>query len=387
MDIKQLMTDRAKLLGDARSLIEAAAAADRDFSADEQRSHDELIAKADRLQATIEREQALAQRENSLQGRGAAKPDAGAPAYLKSGRGDSEQRATAHYLRTGDVGALGRIEQRASNDTDMNVTTSADGGYAVPTGLADSITAKRSEMAIYKKIGVVDIPGIGTTVNAPVDNGTANEFVSTSEAGSFDRDAPVLGQKAMTLVLYSKKIQLSVQLLADEDAKLLDFVTNYVARALSFTENKLLVTEALASGTTSALGAAAAATVTDIPKLYYAMGDEYGDNLAWIMKRATQGAYMTLTGNNFQLAGTPPGSGPGLWGQPVYNSSAVPAIGTGLKSLILLNGNFVGRREGVLTFLRDPYSSAGTGQVNLWFYTRLVYKVLVADAVQYGTHP
>jgi hypothetical protein len=40
-----------------------------------------------------------------------------------------------------------------------------------------------------------------------------------------------------------------------------------------------------------------------------------------------------------------------------------------------------------LTFLRDPFSAAGSGQVNLYYYFRAVYKVLLPAAVLYGKHP
>lgn len=40
-----------------------------------------------------------------------------------------------------------------------------------------------------------------------------------------------------------------------------------------------------------------------------------------------------------------------------------------------------------MTFLRDPYSAAATGQVNLFYYFRVVFKVLLAEAVLYGKHP
>jgi hypothetical protein len=42
---------------------------------------------------------------------------------------------------------------KASNDTDMNVGTSADGGYAVPTGHYNGIIARLDEAALYGKLG------------------------------------------------------------------------------------------------------------------------------------------------------------------------------------------------------------------------------------------
>ena len=135
---------------------------------------------------------------------------------------------------------------------------------------------------------MLDIPGKGTTVDVPVDNGTTNEFVSTGEGVAFDRDAPALSKKSLTLVKYTKKLQLSYELLEDEDTKVENWLAGYVGRALAKTHNSLLVAEALVTGTTFALGAAAAATATDIPGLIYALPDGYQDNAAFVTRRATE---------------------------------------------------------------------------------------------------
>jgi HK97 family phage major capsid protein len=66
----------------------------------------------------------------------------------------------------------------------------------------------------------------------------------------------------------------------------------------------------------------------------------------------------------------------------------MPDIGAGLKSLVFGNFGFVGMRLAPdMTVLRDPYSKAGNGQVVFHYYFRTVYKVLIAEALQYGTHP
>ena len=75
-------------------------------------------------------------------------------------------------------------------------------------------------------------------------------------------------------------------------------------------------------------------------------------------------------------------------GYPVYNSSYGSAIAASAKSLIFGNFRYMGMREAPgLTFLRDPYTLAGKGQVRLLYYFRTVYKTLQAEAIQYATHP
>ena len=388
MTAQELMQKRAALIAEAKAI-----AALPELNDEKRAEFDAKMKEADVLKGDIARATAVETEDAALDesaGTRAAKAYAPtAPALnLKTKRGDTESRAFLHYLRTGDRSRELGSEQRASNDTDMNIGTAADGGVLVPTGLYQGIIAKRVETEIGPKVGVLDIPGKGTTVDVPVDNGTTNEFVSTGEGVAFDRDAPALGKKSLTLVKYTKKLQLSYELLEDEDTKVENWLAGYVGRALAKTHNSLLVAEALATGTTFALGAAAAATATDIPGLIYALPDGYQDNAAFVTRRATEGAYRALTGNNFQFTATPTGPINTMFGYPIYNSSYPAAIGTTNKSIYFGNWSLMLKREAPgLTVLRDMYSSAGTGQINLWYYVRTVYKLSVAEAIRYGTHP
>lgn len=297
-----------------------------------------------------------------------------------------ELQAIRSYIKDADPRAyLSWFHEavKASNATDMNITTPADGGYAVPVGHYQRIIAKRDEIALDTRVGVMPIPGKGTTVNVPVEAGVANIFVSTAEAAPFDLDAPVLGQKPMTLVKYTKKLQLSIELIEDEDSQLMPFLEDYVGRAAALTYNSALMTKVLAGGTVVPLAGVAADEV-HIPQMVYAMPDEYADGAVWVMRRATEGGYRGLAGDNWQFAPTPPfnTSQTALWGYPVYHSQFAAAIAASAKIMVLGNFSYVGKRQvNQITFLRDPYSSANTGQVNLFYYIRFVYEVLQAAPV------
>lgn len=382
MNVRELLSRRAALLGQARALIERADT-DVNWSEDDEKSYQALMSEADQIEREITRRSDLEKRLHF---------DFASTLPANSGPGDEQRKrdevsALALYIRRGDSSGL--MDLRASsNATDMNIGTPADGGYAVPTGHYNGIIAKRDAASLVGVLGCLRIPGVGTTVNVPIDAGTANSFVSTSEASSFDLDAPVLGQAAMTLVKYTKKVQLSDELLNDEDSNLIAFLNDYVGRAAGLTYNSLLFTEVLANGTSVALGAASAATSGDPETLVYSLKGEYSDGAAFVMSRATEGAYRKLTDNSFLYQPTPAGAIRSLAGFPVYNSEALAAIGAGNKSVAFGNFGFVGYREGpAMTFLRDPYSAASTGQVNLYYYFRVVFKVLIAEAVLYGRHP
>ena len=327
-----------------------------------------------------------------------------APAYIRE-TGDTELKAWKAFYRDDDPSGIQhlRVGQheyliKASNDTDMNIGTAADGGNAVPTGHYNGIITRMDEIALYRRLGVEVIPGAGTTVNVPIDNEADGEFVSTAETTAFDRDAPAIGQVSMTLVKYTKKIEMSVELLQDETSGVMEYVNRRVGIGLGKTHNQLLATEILANGTAGlTLDATAAIGATEVPELMYKLKGEYADNAVWLMARGTEGYLRGLTGNNFQFVPTPMGSITGsqatgssreLFGRPIFNTSKVPAIGAGNKSLVFGNFAYVGMRLAPdMTVLRDPFSKAGNGQVVFHYYFRTVYKVLIAEALQYATHP
>lgn len=389
MNKRELLALREKKLQEARKLVELSETENRDFTAEEQASYDAIQSEIRSLDNRIERSGALEQQP--------AQRPTEAPAVIRT-RGDSFEKMFKAYIRDNDISSEMRqfmggdgVNFRGSNNTDMNITTAADGGYAVPTGFFNQVIAKRSEISIAERLGVRKIPGIGTTVNVPYDNETDGEFVSTSEAGAFDQDAPAIGQAAMTLVKYSKYITLSVELLNDEDAGLMPFLADWAARGQSKTMNNLLLTEVGTNGTQYKETAASAAIAAGEVEAVY-MNDYIGDflddggSVGWVMKPSTYGAIVSITGNSRlympQVQGDK--SPRNLMGYPVFFSTKAGAIAASAKSAYFGNWNFVGWREAPgFTLLRDPYSAASTGQVKLWMYFRTVFKVLQPYAVGY----
>lgn len=301
---------------------------------------------------------------------------------------DSETKAMKsllHYIRTGE-------KVKASNPVDMAEGAVATGGAAVPTGFYQKIIARRSESMLADKLGVLRIPGKGLTVQVPFDNEDDGEFVPTAEAANWDKDTPALGRHEMTLVKYTKDIPLSIELLRDEDARLEDFLADWIGRGMAKTHNSLLVSEILANGTNlnSAVGTPTAYTGGFAEKMVYAIPDylEAGST-AWITSGPNYGLIAGLTGNQRLYNTDPQGNatGPSLMQYPVHFSTKVPAVAASAKSIIFGNFRFVGLREGhSLTILRDPYSQASKGQVVLHVHFDAVYKVLQPKAIGFGTH-
>lgn len=388
----ELRQARAAKVDEMKAMTTQAEVENRDFTAEEQEKWDGIVAEIDGLDKRMAR---LAKLEVAQEAAPVTTQTVKRSINYnnKTKLGDTEERAMAHYIRTGDMGALG--EYRAANNTIANEGTAADGLNAVPTGHYNQIIARRDENMLATQLGVMRIPGTGLTVNVPVDAEADVAFAATSEqddnyAQVYERDWPALGTVAMTLLKYTKKIALTEELLEDEDSNLLSFVSNWVGRAMAGTHNSLLVA-ALEAGGTAGLTLDSASVIDDseIPELVYKLAGEYTDGAAWLMNRSVEGAIRGLQGNAFLFNPNPAGSDRGraeIWGYPVYNSVYCDTIAASAKTLIFGNFSFVGMREGAgFSFLRDPYTTDGI--VYLKYGFRTVYKVLQAEAIQYATHP
>jgi HK97 family phage major capsid protein len=384
----ELRRQRAAVLDVADGIVAAAIGEGRGLSDDEQRQVEGFKVQADKLEGQAK----LAEEIGSMRSTATIVPPQ-APAYIKR-IGDDEGALYERWLRRGERDVERELrELRASNATDMNIGTAADGGVLVPTGLYDRIIARRDEQALHTQIGVTRIIGKGTTVDVPVDNEADGEFVATNEATENDLDAPAVAKVSLTKLTYTKQIKVSLELLDDESSNLMQLLPNWVARGWAKTYNQLLITEALANGTAAlTLDAAAAIGAAEIPELAYKQASEYTEGSVWIMKRATEGYIRGLASSNqFLFNPTPAGSDrgrPEIWGFPVYNTEKMTGIQASAKSLIFGNFEFMGMYEDPgLTFMRDPYSLAYLRQVRLLYHFRVDFGVLQAEAINYATHP
>jgi len=242
-------------------------------------------------------------------------------------------------------------------------------------------------------VGVRDIPGQGTTVDVPVDDNSSEDFVQTNEAAQNDRDTPTLSNVSMTLDKYTKRVPLTNELMNDEASSLMSFIEDYVGRGQAKTHNDLLVSEVATNGTafttfagTSSIAFGEPEDILSDEQLGFYLEDDSG-SVCWVTRNSTLWEIKTLTGSDRQYDRGlfNDGDGRSLLGYPVKLSNKVDTLGTTNKPLLFGNFNFVAKREDPsFTVLRDPYSRAEEGIVQLHYYFRTVYKVLQSEAVGYG---
>lgn len=418
MNARELRDRRATVLDQARAMVEKAEAENRDLNQEEQVSYDDLVNEAGNLETRAVRIESLPEMSATQRK---------APAYNKGPLGDNEVRAFEAYFKNGDIGGLRHMrgdqesgergpvveiplpmadyrararrgELRAVDST-MNITTAADGGVTVPTGLAPRIAERIVEIRLTERLGCQLIPGVGTTVNHTYENADPVVFAATSEqadnlsTNDYQRDAMVLANKAFTLAKKTKKVNLTEELLDDTGENLMEAIASWIGRGIGMTHNYLLLTEAAASGTSLKTFASATAIAAGEPEdlvfhdtLSYYLDD--GGSANWVMRPATFGAIKGLTGDSRQYGEQTLGSMGmrTLLEYPVYYSNYATAIEASAKSLYFGNWWYMGYREApALRLIRDPYSEDGV--VVLKYSFRTVYGLLIAGALGYGVHP
>jgi HK97 family phage major capsid protein len=271
----------------------------------------------------------------------------------------------------------------------MNIGTAADGGNAVPTGFYNQIIARRDESMLSARLPIMRVPGVGTTVDVPLDGEADGEFVATAEAGTMDLDAPAIGKKSLTLAKYTKRMLLSYELLEDTPTAIESFLADFVGRGMAKTHNSLLLTEVATNGTLLKTFAATAAIAFGEPEDIVGNNDlaAYMDDdaaIAWVMRNSTKWDINSLVGDARQYSANGDNANT-LLGYPVYTSQKAAAPAADAKSVYFGNWSYVAMREAPgITFQRDPYSNADTGQLTLRWWFRTVYGVLQAEAIGYA---
>jgi HK97 family phage major capsid protein len=407
--VRELRARRADAVDKANALSNVAELADRDLTADEQVEFDGLLAEADKLEARAARLENLDGLEGMLEARQA-------PTVAKIGRGDNEVRALAHFVKTGDTGGVSHLveednrgkrevvlkvptahEMRAVVDSTMNITTAADGKNIVPIGFVQDVAIRKAEKMLAPLLGVRRVPGKGTTVNYPYEAADPEAFAVTNEQSdahdvAYTRDAGNTGLKAFTLLKYTRKIDLTEELLEDEDVGLMDYIAGRIARQVAGTHNTLLLAEVASNGTALVTYASATAIAAGEPEkfvfhdtLSYFM--EENEDAAWVMRPTTHRAIASITGSDRMYAENPAGSfNKNLLGYPVFYSNKATASAASAKDAYFGVWDMVGYREAPeMRFIMDPYSVDGLTVLKYSF--RTVYGVLQAGAVGYGVHP
>lgn len=331
-------------------------------------------------------------------GREKGQPTVKAPAVIDHVGEPDYRKAFWRYIVTGETADIRKAKAA------LQEGTTTEGGFLVPDDELGSIIAKRDEESIISRLGLMRYTTDRDVFNIPYEDTSMTKFTIVSEEGAISaaEEEPTFGQKTIDIYKFTKLIKVSTELMEDYNSGLEAFLTNALGRALADTENYYAI---IGSGTSQPQGAyvggtagltldsATAIGAAEIPELMGKLGSQYHNGAAWILDPATwfylkglsSTSVFTWTGGVARMSGTV--DGPTLEGYPVILNSNAAGIGSGLKSLLFGNLNymaFVVNRGLRVQRLNELY--AGTGQIGILATYRFGCEVIQAEAIQYATH-
>lgn len=241
---KELRAKRAKLVADARAVLDAADAEKREMTAEETATYDAALAEADGVFAKIERMERLDDAEKSLNAR--VERQASEQRRSVDQISDEEREETDAYnawLR-GGMNALS-AEHRAIASSRISTIKNAQGvgsntggGYTVPTGFYDQLVDAEKAYGGMLIAGNTINTESGDTLPIPTDNDTTNSGALLSENTQVTAQDVTFGSVTLNAYMYTSKLVLvSIQLLNDSAFDLNTFLANKlgtrIARAIN----------------------------------------------------------------------------------------------------------------------------------------------------------
>jgi HK97 family phage major capsid protein len=323
--LKELREKRAKLIADSRGLLDAASTANRDLTADEQRSYDQMWADIEALNGQITREerQVEAERELAEQRANGRDPDeqrGGAPGEQRPATGPASEEyrsAFRSYLRGGREG-LSVDEIRA-----LSAGTASQGGFLVaPQQMVTGLIAAVKDLVFIRQRANVLAPiataaslGAVSLESDVSDSDWTGELTTGSEDSSLS-----FGKRELAPHPLAKRIKISNKLLRQApDSE--SIVRDRLAYKFGITEEKafllgdgvqkpLGIFTASANGISTARDISNGNTATGITfdgllAAKYSLKAPYLENAAWAFHRNAIEQIAKLKDNNGQYLWQP----------------------------------------------------------------------------------
>lgn len=400
--VEDIQKEVDAVLGENKSLKDALAAAKGELE-----SKGQIEAKAVELETKIsDLEGQIAEKTQKVED---LQAKLSAPTIVRSkeeqlrARVDEIKSFFGHYVTGGVPGLQKAFDEMETKAADLQISTDAQGGYALPEELRREIIRLEHEQSPLRQ--VVSVTSASTTdVKQLVSVGSAaSGWVGETDARAQTNSPEVAQRTAVFGEIYAKP-KAYQHVLEDAFFNVVDWLLGEVAREFAEKEgvaflsgdgtNKPVgilngltlsastagndvtgVYQVIKSATDGALGANDAAVVDFLRTIPLAMKTGYLGNARWMMNRATHNVLVNLKnsdGEYFLQRELVNAAAERLFGYPIIineDMASIPAT-TNTGAAVILFGDFarayqVIDRVGV-SMLRDPYTAPGS--VN--FYTR-----------------
>jgi HK97 family phage major capsid protein len=345
---------------EAKHLLDAAAAENRDLTAEEQETYDRISGELDSRAAIIEQLKADEER--------AARLDAVA-AEVRTDEAPAGDDGDAEAIR-----ALARGEVRSYNFEKRDVLTSSTGA-PVPTSFYDQVIMRARLVGPMLDVSTVLNTAGGETLQVPRLNAYSSSSTVTPQGETFTEQDPTFSAfTELKAFKYGFLIQVSREMIEDSGVDLLGFLAEQVGNGLGYNVQNALtngtgtvqpqgIVGAAGSGITGGTGVTGAFTADNLIDLYYSLDGAARllPGVGWMMNGASIGAVRKLKDTAGQYIFQPSLDGNArdlLLGRPVYENPHMANPGTAVKSVLVghLPSYFVRTVGGIRLDRSDEYA-------------------------------
>ena len=381
--INEMRQARAKLITEARAIMERADKEKRARNADEDAQWVRINEEIDALGKRIEDEERMERLEAEM--KAAPAPAIVPPAdEARGGKVDGkEQRAAFWRLMRGE--RVPETELRT-----LNITTDANGGYTVPDEWFRQIVMKQEEFNFVRSLATV-LPTVSGDMNITVES-DVGAATWTAESAAYTEDDATFARVTLGAHKLARIQKVSEEFLQDSFVGVEQYLAGAFGRSFGKAEEDAFITgtgtthpTGVVTGTTQSVAAAAAAISADnILELAYGVKRPYRANGVYVMNDTTALAVRLLKDANDQYLWRPglaDGEPDTLNSRPVYTNDSMDEIGTGNTSVVF--GDFqhywiANRATPTMQRLNELY--AANGQVGFKMFQRVDGKVVIAEA-------
>ena len=396
---KDLREQRAKLVADARALVDRA-----NPSAEDSAKFDDLMAKADDLKAQIDRIERADDVERDLSARIDSRArHTGVSTDQAAAESQAEDRAFSAFMRSGMNGLTD--EQRsvmtrrvADVQNAQSTGTGSSGGYTVPSGLYHQLIDAQLAFGGMLTEAYVFETESGNQLPIPTDNDTSNEGAIIGENTTVASQDIAFGQVTLNAYMYhSKAVLVSLQLLQDSAFDLNSFLVDKLGTRIARITNRHftvgtgsgqpngLVT-ASTTGQTGASGQTASIIYDDLVELEHSVDPAYRAKAKFMFHDQTLKTLKKLKdgyGRPLWLPGIAVKEPDTINGYGYAVNQHMPTMAADAKSVVFgdLKSYFIRRvNNPIVMRLAERYADAG--QVGF-----IVWQRFDGTLVDAGTHP
>lgn len=266
MDINAKRQERARLVGEARGILDLAEQETRDLTGEENASFDRLMASADAADAAIAREEKLRERERQL-------ADAVDPSRERNGPDSGPESARDAAWRQYLVGGRGSLTPEQARS--LNAGSDPEGGFLVaPQQWAQELIQAVDDAVVIRPLATKHTLTEAESLGQPSLDTDLDDAEWTSEVGTGSQDDALrLGRRELRPHPVAKRVKISRKLLRLTAGRAENLVRERLAYKFGITEEKAFMT---GDGNEKPLGlftASAMGINTDRDKVIYDVSD------------------------------------------------------------------------------------------------------------------